>query len=507
MTMATTETITTIRATSSSSSSTSSSSKLLHRRCCYFNCSASLFLLLLLSVLLLPCRADDELKHPDPNDEHYENMIYIGRHYDDDDTDTDFDGSKSQFKSKTKTRVGFHTDNSIRYIFGTSFDETHKDVAEEDLLHDRRGPNTTSDIPQTQQKTRDQALQQQQQKPVDDRGPKPFGHVDVHPLDGGVVPPIVVAVEPFFIDTHLVTNKDYGKFVRATLYSTEAEHYGWSFVLSSFLPNANMLHKAERDPEAEHWVATQGAYWRRPEGPETSYKYRENHPVVHVSHRDAAEYCTWVGKRLPGEREWEAAARAGQYGPNNRTIYTWGDSQEWNIAKQYANLWGEGLFPSENHAEDRWRGTSPVQTYPPNKLGIYDMTGNVWEWMRGGKHKQRIVRGGSFVDSLDGSFNHAATLGTRSTLHGTTTTANVGFRCVKSPKRRVEHHYVYHDEEVQGHLAVEDQYGHQDHILQQGWKDPLHKLEEEEEFDEVDKATKRKKKKVIKPRTITSDEL
>ena len=136
MTMATTETITTIRATSSSSSSTSSSSKLLHRRCCYFNCSASLFLLLLLSVLLLPCRADDELKHPDPNDEHYENMIYIGRHYDDDDTDTDFDGSKSQFKSKTKTRVGFNTDNSIRYIFGTSFDETHKDVAEEDLLHD-----------------------------------------------------------------------------------------------------------------------------------------------------------------------------------------------------------------------------------------------------------------------------------------------------------------------------------------------------------------------------------
>ena len=502
---------------------------MLCRRCCHYNSSASLFLLLLLSFVLLPCRADKELLHPDPNDENYENMIYIGRHHhhdnDNDDNNNndnnnnnnsnndnnnsnndnnDNNNNNNNDKTLHSSRVGFHTDNSIRYIFGTSFDETHKAVAEEDLLHDRRGSNITLDIPQ-QQRTRDQALQQQQNKPLDDRGPKPFGHVDVHPLDGGVVPPIVVAVEPFFIDTMPVTNKEYGKFVRATLYSTEAEHYGWSFVLSSFLPNANMLHNAERDPEAEHWVATQGAYWRRPEGPETSYKYRENHPVVHVSHRDAAEYCTWVGKRLPGEREWEAAARAGQYGPNNRTIYTWGDSQEWTIAKQYANLWGEGLFPSENHAEDGWRGTSPVQTYPPNKLGMYDMTGNVWEWMRGGKHKQRIVRGGSFVDSLDGSFNHAATLGTRSTLHGTTTTANVGFRCVKSPKRRVEHHYVYHDEEVQGHLAVEDQYGHQDHIPQQGWKDKFQNLEEEE--DHSDKTTKRKKKKVIKPRTITSDEL
>ena len=71
-----------------------------------------------------------------------------------------------------------------------------------------------------------------------------------HPLDGGAVPPKIVRVEPFFIDEAPVTNKEYGKFVRATYYETEAEKFGWSFVLSSFLPNAEQLESAEVDPEA-----------------------------------------------------------------------------------------------------------------------------------------------------------------------------------------------------------------------------------------------------------------
>jgi hypothetical protein len=74
------------------------------------------------------------------------------------------------------------------------------------------------------------------------------------------------------------------------------------------------------------------------------------------------------------------------------------------------------------------------------------MTGNVWEWMRGGKHKARIVRGGSYVDSLDGSFNHAATLGARATIHGTTTTGNIGFRCAKSPQKQMEMVVIHEDE-------------------------------------------------------------
>lgn len=71
-----------------------------------------------------------------------------------------------------------------------------------------------------------------------------------HPLDGGAVPPKVVRVDPFFIDEVPVTNKEFGKFVRATYYETEAEKFGWSFVLSSFLPNAEQLESAEVDPEA-----------------------------------------------------------------------------------------------------------------------------------------------------------------------------------------------------------------------------------------------------------------
>jgi formylglycine-generating enzyme required for sulfatase activity len=244
---------------------------------------------------------------------------------------------------------------------------------------------------------------------------------------------------------------------------------------------------------------------------------------VHVSHRDAAEYCQCVGARLPGEREWEAAARYGHTGPNNRTLYIWGDpihssnrdddtnttdlAKEWQIAAQHANLWGPSPFPFENDAHDQWRGTSPVKSYKPNKAGLYDMTGNVWEWMRGGKHKARIVRGASYVDSLDGSFNLAATLGARDTAHGTTTTGNIGFRCAKSPKRRVEHHWKWHDEEEEGVLAIEDQFGERRTIKGssggsgEGW--------EEEEGDDNDEfaGEKRKKKKVVKKRERLSTEL
>ena len=433
--------------------------------------------------------------HPDPNDEDHEGMIYIGRYSDEHD--------------ENKKRIGFHQDNAVKYIFGTSFDESHKEIEEIDLQQNRHqgGGNSSRDnshgaehdLPQ-HRKTRDEILFEQRHKKVGSEGPKPFGFSETHELDGGVMPPKVVRVEPFFLDQYLVTNKDYGKFVRATYYETEAEKFGWSFVLSSFLPSSDNLESAERDPQAEHWITIQGAYWRRPEGPESSYKYRENHPVVHVSHRDAAEYCRWAGKRLPGEWEWEAAARARHWGPQNRTLFLWGESQDWNVSSKYANLWGAGKFPFENLAEDGWRGTSPVNAFGPNAMGFYDMTGNVWEWMRGGKHKERIVRGGSYVDSLDGSSNHAATLGARATLHGTTTTGNVGFRCAKSPRRRVEHHYVYHDEEVHGTLAIEDKYGKRDVVQERGWEDQF-------KWEDDDPDEPKKKKKVVKPRTTISNEL
>jgi formylglycine-generating enzyme len=437
--------------------------------------------------------------HPDPNDEHYDGMIYVGKH------------------DENGRRLGFDVDNGFRFIFGTSFDESHKEIEEKDLLHHPLRP--VHDIPEHE---REQKLKERRHKTLTAAAadgkivPKPFGYVEEHPLDGGAVPPKVVHVDPFFLDETLVTNKEFGKFVRATYYETEAEKYGWSFVLQTMVDPTTRSDNDldhEVDPEANHWVAVEGAYWRQPEGPKSSYKYRENHPVVHVSHRDAAEYCKWAGKRLPGEWEWEAAARAGHYGPSNRTLFAWGDADDdWELASKHANLWGPGAFPTENDALDGFRATSPVKNYPPNALGFYDMTGNVWEWQRGGKHKARIVRGGSFVDSLDGSVNHAATLGARATVHATTTTANIGFRCAKAPKRRTEYHYVYHDEELHGQLAVEDQFGRRDTLPMQGWEDQLFWDDEnEEELDDEALMNlprqERKKKKVVKKRERFSNEL
>jgi len=452
--------------------------------------------------------------HPDPNEEHYEDMVYIGRHHHEED------------RRLSLNDVPF---NGVRFIFGTSFDETHKEIAEEDLLHHDQlhpGESHEQDVADRAHghKSRAQVLKERRQyqerhKELPNDGmPRPYGHVDTHPLDGGVVPPKVVQVEPFFLDIAPVTNQQFAKFVQSTYYETEAEKYGWSFVLSSFLPsdqrpdpNNEEGNNVEVDPEAIHWVAVQGAYWRMPEGPGSSYKYRKDHPVVHVSHRDAAEYCTWVGKRLPGEREYEAAARAGHYGPSNRTLYVWGDDgHDWDLASQHANLWGPGAFPDVNIAKDGYRGTSPVKHYPPNAYGVYDTIGNVWEWMRGGKHKSRIVKGASYVDTLDGSYNHAATLGARATLHGTTTTGNVGFRCAKSATKRTEYHYKWHDETTHGTLAIEDQFGHRDYIPQRGWEDkydPKAFFEGDEDEEEGGRSTSLKRKKVVKRVERLSTEL
>mmetsp|Transcript_23710 Transcript_23710/g.25339 ORF Transcript_23710/g.25339 Transcript_23710/m.25339 type:complete len:148 (+) Transcript_23710:765-1208(+) len=115
------------------------------------------------------------------------------------------------------------------------------------------------------------------------------------------------------------------------------------------------------------------------------------------------------------------------------------------------------------------------------------------------------------VDSLNGSINHAATLGARSTVHATTTTANVGFRCAKAPKRRTEYHYVDHDETSNGQLALEDQFGKRDMIPQMGWED-RHWNDDEDE-DELDDDTimnigvGKKKKRVIKKQERYSNEL
>ena len=100
-----------------------------------------------------------------------------------------------------------------------------------------------------------------------------------------------------------------------------------------------------------------------------------NHPVVHVSWDDANAYCKWQGKRLPTEAEWEWAARGGLI----NKIYPWGD-EPIDVGAVKANTW-QGEFPYKNTLRDKYFYTSPVGNYAPNGYGLYDMAGNVWEWV------------------------------------------------------------------------------------------------------------------------------
>lgn len=135
-----------------------------------------------------------------------------------------------------------------------------------------------------------------------------------------------VYVDGFWMDKYEVTNAAYGEFVRAKGHRAPSGSSGWNT-------------------------------WGR-SGPPSGM---ENHPVVNVSWEDARAYCAWAGKRLPSEAEWEKAARGGKEGQK----YPWGNS----ISSRDAN-YGQNVG-----------STTPVGSYPANGYGLYDMSGNVWEWV------------------------------------------------------------------------------------------------------------------------------
>ena len=170
-----------------------------------------------------------------------------------------------------------------------------------------------------------------------------------------------VYLDAYWIDQTEVTNAQFTQFVAATGYKTTAEQEGWGWAYNA---------------TAAEWQQVSGAYWQRPQGPGSSLNGLANHPVVQVSWLDAAAYCTWAGRRLPTEAEWEKAARG-----TDARAYPWGnqfDGSRLNFCDRNCPFdW------RDSGVDDGYEFTAPVGSYPTgaSPYGALDMAGNVWEWV------------------------------------------------------------------------------------------------------------------------------
>ncbi|MCW5906873.1 MAG: formylglycine-generating enzyme family protein [Chitinophagales bacterium] len=251
-----------------------------------------------------------------------------------------------------------------------------------------------------------------------------------------------VQIAAFWMDAIEVTNKQFNEFVEATGYVTTAERAGSSLV---YVP------ESKSKGNLYWWKMITHAAWMFPFGQESEAVAKPDYPVVHISWYDAMAYASWAGKRLPTEAEWEYAARGGL---TDKT-YPWGDENPED--EKRANVF-QGKFPAENAKTDGFEFFSPVKSFAPNGYGLYDMSGNVWEWCADRYHSRyyqyckesniktppgpdksytaenrfeelRVIRGGSFM--CNKSYCTGYRVSARNKTTPSTSLMNVGFRCVR----------------------------------------------------------------------------
>ena len=263
-----------------------------------------------------------------------------------------------------------------------------------------------------------------------------------------------VSLSNFWLGETEVSNAQWDGFARATGYVSDSERFGWSFVFESHLtPEANEA-ATQAVQAAPWWVSVTGASWRHPDGPgsDALADGRSEHPVAHVSWTDAAAFCAWAHPphgRLPTEAEWEYAARGGVHAKRiKHRKYPWGGVLV-PKGEHRCNVW-QGVFPRNNTADDGHAASAPVFAYgPQNDLGLYNMIGNVWEWVedywsvehspppkgapalvdpRGARTTgERTKKGGSYM--CHKSYCHRYRIQARSQNTEDTGTGNLGFRC------------------------------------------------------------------------------